>query len=132
MPPFRAIWSGSIISCTLPSKLGCSVCRDGRRQLRPRARLSHQSDAVPLQALPIDERHPSYQEDSYSYSKLAGELLLASYTRAYGIRTYVTRPAAIYTPARRQQLAHRPCRPRLGSLAVGVGGRGMSPAPTGS
>jgi UDP-glucose 4-epimerase len=60
----------------------------------------------PLQALPIDERHPSYPEDSYSYSKLAGELLLASYTRAYGIRTYVTRPAAIYTPARRQQLAH--------------------------
>jgi nucleoside-diphosphate-sugar epimerase len=60
----------------------------------------------PLQALPIDERHPSYPEDSYSYSKLAGELLLASYTRAYGLRTYVTRPAAIYTPARRQQLAH--------------------------
>jgi len=60
----------------------------------------------PLQALPIDERHPSYPEDSYSYSKLAGELLLASSTRAYGIRTYVTRPAAIYAPARRQQLAH--------------------------
>jgi nucleoside-diphosphate-sugar epimerase len=60
----------------------------------------------PLQALPIDERHPSFPEDSYSYSKLAGELLLASYTRAYGIRTYVTRPAAIYAPARRQQLAH--------------------------
>jgi nucleoside-diphosphate-sugar epimerase len=60
----------------------------------------------PLQALPIDERHSSYPEDSYSYSKLAGELLLASYTRAYGIRTYVTRPAGIYSPARRRQLAH--------------------------
>jgi nucleoside-diphosphate-sugar epimerase len=60
----------------------------------------------PLQALPIDERHPSYPEDSYSYSKLAGELLLASYTRAYGIRTYVTRPAGIYSPTRRRQLAH--------------------------
>jgi len=60
----------------------------------------------PLQALPINEYHPSYPEDSYSYSKLAGELLLASYTRAYGIRTYVTRPAAICSPVRRQQLAN--------------------------
>jgi UDP-glucose 4-epimerase len=59
----------------------------------------------PLQALPIDECHPSYPEDSYSYSKLAGELLLASSTRAYGIRTYVTRPARICSPDRRQQLA---------------------------
>lgn len=61
----------------------------------------------PLQALPIDETHPAYPEDSYSYSKLAGEMLLASYTRAYGIRTYVTRPGAIYSPVRRQQLASR-------------------------
>jgi nucleoside-diphosphate-sugar epimerase len=59
----------------------------------------------PLQALPIDESHPAYPEDSYSYSKLAGEMLLASYTRAYGIRTYVTRPAAICPPQRRQQMA---------------------------
>ena len=49
----------------------------------------------PLQALPIDENHAAFPEDSYSYSKLAGEMLLASYTRAYGIRTYVTRPAGI-------------------------------------
>jgi UDP-glucose 4-epimerase len=61
----------------------------------------------PFQALPIDENHPAFPEDSYSYSKLAGELLLASYTRAYGIRTYVTRPAAICSPARRQQLAQQ-------------------------
>ncbi|MBM3222207.1 MAG: NAD(P)-dependent oxidoreductase [Candidatus Tectomicrobia bacterium] len=61
----------------------------------------------PLQALPIDESHPALPEDSYSYSKLAGEMLLASYTRAYGIRTYVTRPAAIYSPARRQQIAQQ-------------------------
>jgi nucleoside-diphosphate-sugar epimerase len=59
----------------------------------------------PIQALPIDESHPAFPEDSYSYSKLAGELLLASYTRAYGMRTYVTRPAAICSPERRQQLA---------------------------
>ena len=61
----------------------------------------------PLQTLPIDESHPALPEDSYSYSKLAGELLLASYTRAYGIHTYVTRPAAICSPVRRQQLAQQ-------------------------
>jgi UDP-glucose 4-epimerase len=60
----------------------------------------------PLQSLPIDESHPAYPEDSYSYSKLAGEMLLASYTRAYGMRTYVTRPAAICPPERRQHMAH--------------------------
>ena len=101
----RVIWSGCIISCTLLSKPGFGS-RDGRQQLCPGHgyRISH--TPFPLQALPIDECHPSYPEDSYSYSKLAGELLLASYTRAYGIRTYVTRPAGIYSPARRQQLAH--------------------------
>src|SRR5215470_18602846 len=61
----------------------------------------------PFQALPIDESHPAFPEDSYSYSKLAGELLLASYTRAYGIRTYVTRPAAICSPERRQRMARQ-------------------------
>jgi UDP-glucose 4-epimerase len=61
----------------------------------------------PFQALPSDESHPVFPEDSYSYSKLAGELLLASYTRAYGIRTYVTRLAAICSPTRRQQLAQQ-------------------------
>ena len=59
----------------------------------------------PFQSLPIDESHPAYPEDSYSYSKLAGEMLLASYTRAYGMRTYVTRPAGICPPERRQQMA---------------------------
>jgi len=44
-------------------------------------------------------------EDSYSYSKLAGEELLASFTRAYGIRTYVTRPSGICPPQRRQAMA---------------------------
>ena len=61
----------------------------------------------PLQALPIDESHPAFPEDSYSYSKLAGEMLLASYTRAYGMRTYVTRPAGICSPERRQQMAQQ-------------------------
>ncbi|NJN84969.1 MAG: NAD(P)-dependent oxidoreductase [Caldilineaceae bacterium] len=59
----------------------------------------------PLQTLPIDEGHPTYPEDSYSYSKRAGEELLASYSRAYGIRTYVTRIAGICPPERRREMA---------------------------
>ena len=43
-----------------------------------------------IQKLPIDETHPCFPEDSYSFSKRAGEDLLASYTRAYGVRTYMT------------------------------------------
>lgn len=59
----------------------------------------------PFQYLPLDEEHPSDVEDSYSYSKLAGEELLASFTRAYGIRTYVTRPAGICPPERLREIA---------------------------
>jgi UDP-glucose 4-epimerase len=59
----------------------------------------------PFQYLPLDEEHPSDVEDSYSYSKLAGEELLASYTRAYGLRTYVTRPSGICPPERLQRMA---------------------------
>ncbi len=59
----------------------------------------------PFSYLPLDEEHPSDVEDSYSYSKLAGEELLASFTRAYGIRTYVTRPAGICPPQRLQEIA---------------------------
>ena len=59
----------------------------------------------PIQSLPIDETHPCYPEDSYSFSKGAGEALLATYSRAYGIRTYVTRPAAIRTESQRRQIA---------------------------
>lgn len=58
----------------------------------------------PIEALPIDETHPCYPEDSYSYTKRAGEDLLASYTRAHGIRTYVTRIAGICPPERRQAM----------------------------
>ena len=59
----------------------------------------------PINYLPLDEAHPSDVEDSYSYSKLAGEELLASFTRAYGIRTYVTCPAGICPPERRKRMA---------------------------
>ncbi len=60
---------------------------------------------IPIDYLPIDEVHPCYPEDSYSFSKRCGEDLLASYTRAYDIRTYVTRPAGICPEERRQQMS---------------------------
>ena len=59
----------------------------------------------PIQKLPIDETHPCFPEDSYSFSKRAGEDLLASYTRAYGVCTYMTRPAGITPPERRLSMA---------------------------
>ncbi|HMN29640.1 MAG TPA: NAD(P)-dependent oxidoreductase [Caldilineaceae bacterium] len=59
----------------------------------------------PVQRLPIDETHPTYPEDSDSFSKRAGEDLLASYARAYGMRTYVTRIAGICSAERRQAIA---------------------------
>lgn len=62
--------------------------------------------SFPIKYLPIDEEHPTDVEDTYSYSKLAGEELLASYTRAYGIRTYVTRICGIFPPERKSDLAH--------------------------
>lgn len=61
----------------------------------------------PIQSLPINEQHPCYPEDSYSFTKHAGEALLASYSRAYGIRTYVTRPAGIRTKIQRQEMAEQ-------------------------
>ena len=59
----------------------------------------------PTHYLPIDEDHASDVEDSYSYSKLVGEELLASYTRAYGMRTYALRSAGICGPERREGIA---------------------------
>ena len=59
----------------------------------------------PLRYLPVDEEHPSQVEDSYSYSKIAGEMLLASYTSAYGMRTYAVRAAGICNEQRRQAMA---------------------------
>jgi len=59
----------------------------------------------PYQYLPVDEAHPADVEDSYSYSKLVGEELLASYTRAYGMRTHVVRAAGICNEERRRRMA---------------------------
>jgi nucleoside-diphosphate-sugar epimerase len=59
----------------------------------------------PIQYLPIDEEHPSDPEDSYSFSKLAGEHLLETYTKAYGMRTYAVRAAGICNEERRRAIA---------------------------
>lgn len=59
----------------------------------------------PFEKIPVNERHPTWPEDSYSFTKRAGEDLLASYSRAYGIRTYVTRIAGICSEERRKQMA---------------------------
>lgn len=59
----------------------------------------------PFGYLPVDENHPEKVEDSYSFSKLATEELLASYTRAYGMRTYAVRAAGICNNERRTTMA---------------------------
>lgn len=59
----------------------------------------------PFRYLPVDEAHPTEVEDSYSYTKWAGEELLASFTRAYGLRTYALRSAGICNEERRRELA---------------------------
>jgi UDP-glucose 4-epimerase len=59
----------------------------------------------PIRSLPIDEEHPSDVEDTYSYSKLAGEQLLALYTKAYGMRTYALRSAGICDEEQRVRIA---------------------------
>jgi nucleoside-diphosphate-sugar epimerase len=108
--PFDATFQSNLVGlyyllhAAVEAGVRCIVMAGSNCALGHGYRISH--TPFPLQTLPIDERHPAYPEDSYSYSKLAGELLLASSTRAYGIRTYVTRPAGIYSPARRQQLVH--------------------------
>ena len=67
----------------------------------------------PVRYLPLDEEHPSDVQESYDYSKWAGEELLASFTRAWSIRTYVTRPAQIYPPDDLKRLAEE-IRPATG------------------
>jgi nucleoside-diphosphate-sugar epimerase len=61
----------------------------------------------PIRSLPIDEEHPSDVEDSYSYSKLAGEQLMALYTKSYGMRTYSLRSAGICDEEQRVQIARQ-------------------------
>ena len=61
----------------------------------------------PINYLPIDEEHPVDVEDSYSYSKFAGELLLDSYARSYGIKCYAIRSGWILNEEMREKNAPR-------------------------
>jgi len=61
----------------------------------------------PIRYLPIDEEHPVDVEDSYSYSKYAGELLLDSFSRSYGLRCYAVRSGWILSEETRKSNAPR-------------------------
>ena len=58
-----------------------------------------------IRYLPVNEDHPTDPEDSYSFSKLVGEQLLASYTQAYDLRTYALRSAGITEAHQRREMA---------------------------
>jgi len=59
----------------------------------------------PIHYLPIDEEHPVDVEDSYSYSKYAGEILLDSYAHSYGMRCYAVRSGWILDAEMRERFA---------------------------
>jgi len=56
--------------------------------------------------LPLDDQHPdSVPSNSYNFSKRADDLMLAWFTRAYGIQTISTRPGWMHSPQQMQDLA---------------------------
>ena len=85
----------------------------------------------PIDFLPIDETHPTLPEDSYSYTKRAGEDLLASFS---GLTAFaLTSPAS---PASAPRSAVARWLPKSGPPVRGIPGytagseAKMSPAPT--
>jgi nucleoside-diphosphate-sugar epimerase len=60
---------------------------------------------VPIKYLPIDEEHPVDLEDSYSFTKYVGEMLLDSYSRQYGMKCYAVRSGWILSDERRKIMA---------------------------
>ncbi|MFB3883402.1 MAG: NAD-dependent epimerase/dehydratase family protein [Armatimonadota bacterium] len=94
-----------LLQAALRHKIGIFVMTGSNCALGHGGRIS--GTPFPIKYLPIDENHPSDVEDSYSYSKHVGEELLASYTRAYGIRTYALRSAGICSAERRASMAQR-------------------------
>lgn len=92
-----------LLQAALAHGIGIFVMTGSNCALGHGGRISN--TAFPIKYLPVDEAHPSDVEDSYSYSKLAGEELLASYTRAYGMRTYALRSAGICSADNRAEIA---------------------------
>jgi nucleoside-diphosphate-sugar epimerase len=92
-----------LLQAAVERKIGTFVMTGSNCALGHGFRMS--GTEFPIHYLPIDEGHVSDVEDSYSYSKLVGEELLASYTRAYGMRTYALRSAGICDAERRAGMA---------------------------
>ncbi len=92
-----------LLQAAVARKIGVFVMTGSNCALGHGFRIS--GTPFPFEYLPVDEEHPCDVEDSYSYSKLAGEELLASFTRAYGMRTYALRSAGICNAERRAQMA---------------------------
>jgi nucleoside-diphosphate-sugar epimerase len=113
--PFDATMRSNIIGvyyllqAALQEEIGTFVMTGSNCALGHGYRISERP--FPFQYLPVDEDHPSDVEDSYSYSKYVGEELLASYTRAYGMRTYAVRAAGICNEERRRGMAERAAQP---------------------
>ncbi len=58
--------------------------------------------------LPLDDEHPdAIPANSYTFSKCAGDLMMAWFTRAHGIQTIATRPGWMHTAAQMQALAQK-------------------------
>jgi len=92
-----------LLQAALAQEIGIFVMTGSNCALGHGYRIS--GSPFPYQYLPVDEVHPADVEDSYSYSKLVGEELLASYTRAYGMRTHMVRAAGICNEERRRGMA---------------------------
>jgi nucleoside-diphosphate-sugar epimerase len=93
----------NLLQAALAKDIGIFVMTGSNCALGHGYRISNKP--FPVKYFPVDEAHPSDVEDSYSYSKLAGEMLLASYTSAYDICTYSVRAAGICNEERRRSIA---------------------------
>ena len=51
-----------------------------------------------FQYAPVDEDHPLCPKDVYGGAKLAGEVLVQSFSRRFGLPVVVVRPSAVYGP----------------------------------
>ena len=92
----------NMLQAALRSDVGIFVHTGSNCALGHGYRISKRPFAIKY--LPFDEDHPSDVEDSYSFSKLVGEQLLESYTKAYGMRCYALRAAGIHGAGERAAL----------------------------
>ena len=70
-----------------------------------------QSDGRRYPYLPLDERYQADLVNSYTYTKVVGELMLEWFSNVHDIQCIAMKPAAIWTPERCQQNA-REVKPR--------------------